>query len=161
MGQQQLLLVILVTIIVGIATVVAINTFGAAADSANLDAVRQDVAQIAAAAQGYYMKPDMLGGGGRSFDGITFNDIAFAASGVSADGLTAENENGRYVLPAIADGTNAQTFDVTAYPSSGEGYTPSTITDGDITTAGANGSTTGTATVNVNDATAVSFTGGS
>lgn len=40
MGQQQLLLVILVTIIVGIATVVAINTFSSAADSANLDAVR-------------------------------------------------------------------------------------------------------------------------
>ncbi|MDZ7806938.1 MAG: hypothetical protein U5K71_07465 [Gracilimonas sp.] len=53
MGQQQLLLVILVTIIVGIATVVAINTFGSAADSANLDAVRQDVATIAASAQGY------------------------------------------------------------------------------------------------------------
>jgi len=50
MGQQQLLLVILVTIIVGIATVVAINTFGAAADSANLDAVRQDMGSIAASA---------------------------------------------------------------------------------------------------------------
>jgi Tfp pilus assembly protein PilE len=79
MGQQQLLLVILVTIIVGIATVVAINTFGAAADSANVDAVRQDLASIAAAAQGYYMKPEMLGGGGRTFEGITFNDIAFGA----------------------------------------------------------------------------------
>ncbi|MDZ7757448.1 hypothetical protein [Rhodohalobacter sp.] len=75
MGQQQLLLVILVTIIVGIATVVAINTFGSAADSANVDAVRQDMASIAAAAQGYYMKPQMLGGGGRKFDGIDFQMI--------------------------------------------------------------------------------------
>jgi len=57
MGQQQLLLVILVTIIVGIATVVAINTFGSAADAANIDAVRNDVAAIASGAQGYYMKP--------------------------------------------------------------------------------------------------------
>lgn len=55
MGQQQLLLVILVTIIVGIATVVAINTFGSSAEQANLDAVRQDIAQIATAAQAWYI----------------------------------------------------------------------------------------------------------
>ncbi|MDZ7715010.1 MAG: hypothetical protein U5J95_02240 [Balneolaceae bacterium] len=48
MGQQQLLLVILVTIIVGIATVVAINTFSSASDSANVDAVRGDLLNIAA-----------------------------------------------------------------------------------------------------------------
>ena len=62
MGQQQLLLVILVTIIVGIATVVAINTFGTAADNANIDAVRNDMTAIASGAQSYYMKPAMLGG---------------------------------------------------------------------------------------------------
>lgn len=114
MGQQQLLLVILVTIIVGIATVVAINTFGSAADSANLDAVRQDVASIAAAAQGFYMKPTMLGGGGNTFTGITFNSMAFAADSVSSDGLTAINANGRYIIDPSA-GTN---ITVVAHPSS-------------------------------------------
>ena len=114
MGQQQLLLVILVTIIVGIATVVAINTFGAAADSANLDAVRQDMAQIAAASQGYYMKPAMLGGGSRSFDNVTFNDFAFAASGIDQNtGLEAVNENGRYVITQ-----GDQEFTITAHPAS-------------------------------------------
>ena len=114
MGQQQLLLVILVTIIVGIATVVAINTFGAAADSANLDAVRQDVAQIAAAAQGYYMKPRMLGGGGRSFEGITFNEFAFAATVINDDGDQACNENGKYIISGESD----LEFTITAHPSS-------------------------------------------
>lgn len=129
MGQQQLLLVILVTIIVGIATVVAINTFGSAADSANVDAVRNDVAQIAAAAQAYYMKPDMLGGGGRSFTGITFNDIAFAANGISANGLTAQNENGFYVLSV-----NDQSIDITANPASADAYIPGTVSDtGELT----------------------------
>ena len=118
MGQQQLLLVILVTIIVGIATVVAINTFGTAADSANLDAVRQDVAQIAASAQGYYMKPTMLGGGGRTFTDVTFNDFAFAATEISGDGLTAVNENGRYVIVQSAD-----EFTITAHPASDDDYT--------------------------------------
>ena len=97
MGQQQLLLVILVTIIVGIATVVAINTFGAAADTAAQDAVRQDIASIAAGAQGYYMKPRMLGGGARSFDGLTFNDIAFSGGlgVVGGEGDDADDENPR------------------------------------------------------------------
>lgn len=98
MGQQQLLLVILVTIIVGIATVVAINTFGSAADSANLDAVRQDLASIAAAAQGYYQKPTMLGGGGNSYTGLTFNDVTFPADSLNSTGLIAYNANGTYTI---------------------------------------------------------------
>jgi len=97
MGQQQLLLVILVTIIVGIATVVAINTFGSAADSANLDAVRQDVASIAASAQGYYMKPEMLGGGGQNFNNVTFDNITF---------------------PKTGQNSTASSFEVVAHPAS-------------------------------------------
>ncbi|MEX2410696.1 MAG: hypothetical protein WD607_04870, partial [Candidatus Paceibacterota bacterium] len=98
-----LLLVILVTIIVGIATVVAINTFGSAADSANLDAARQDLASIAASAQGYYMKPTMLGGGGNSYTGLTFRNITFAAETISGDGLSATNANGTYSIETAAD----------------------------------------------------------
>jgi Tfp pilus assembly protein PilE len=113
MGQQQLLLVILVTIIVGIATVVAINTFGSAADSANVDAVRQDLASIAASAQGYYMKPEMLGGGGRDFSDITFYDITFPGQ-VTGD-AAATNENGDYALSA----PGATSFVVTGTPSAG------------------------------------------
>ncbi len=148
MGQQQLLLVILVTIIVGIATVVAINTFGGAAESANIDAVRQDVATIASAAQGYYMKPEMLGGGGQDFGGLTFNGIAFAADSVEAGGLRAINANGLYVInggTAIADGT--ETFDIVVHPASriqgsvsftadasgtGNGTLTATVSDGDV-----------------------------
>lgn len=114
MGQQQLLLVILVTIIVGIATVVAINTFSSAADSANLDAVRQDVANIAASAQGYYMKPNQLGGGGQSFLTITFDDMAFASDSTSSDGLNAVNTNGKYVITPVGTAS----FTVTAHPAS-------------------------------------------
>jgi len=109
MGQQQLLLVILVTIIVGIATVVAINTFGSAADSATRDAVRQDLASIASSAQGYYMKPNMLGGGGRTFNGVSFNDVSIA--GIRNSSTEVENENGVYTIPAGITGDN---FVVTA-----------------------------------------------
>lgn len=118
MGQQQLLLVILVTIIVGIATVVAINVFGTSAKSANEDAVRQDVLSIAASAQGWYIKPVMMKGGGNSFENMTFNDIAFSADSVVNAGLTAVNMNGTYVI-----GTGTATgIPLTAYPASCEGY---------------------------------------
>ncbi len=115
MGQQQLLLVILVTIIVGIATVVAINTFSSAADSANLDAVRQDLAQIASSSQAYYIKPTMLGGGGNTFTGLTFNNITFPADSIYNSAASAANANGSYVLTTVG----AQSVTVTATPSSG------------------------------------------
>jgi len=98
MGQQQLLLVILVTIIVGIATVVAINTFGAAAEQTAVDAVRLDLLTIGASSQSFYMRPRMLGGGGRSFNNppITFQNVAFGGSLISS--TEAENENGIYTI---------------------------------------------------------------
>ena len=116
MGQQQLLLVILVTIIVGIATVVAVNTFGAAADSANIDAVRQDLATFASSAQGYFMKPEMLGGGGGDFEGITFQNVAFPADQYSSDNLTVMNANGVYTFSAPAATDTIIT--ITAHPAS-------------------------------------------
>lgn len=116
MGQQQLLLVILVTIIVGIATVVAINTFGAAADSANIDAVRQDLAAMGAAAQGYYTKPSMMGGGSRAYDGITFHELAFA--GIIVENNLGVNDNGTYEIASAA----GQTLTISAYAASEDGY---------------------------------------
>lgn len=141
MGQQQLLLVILVTIIVGIATVVAINTFSSSADSANLDAVRNDIASIAASAQGYYIKPTMLGGGGNSFAAVTFNNIAFAADTVDAAGTNAFNANGRYVISGAAAGS----FVVTAHPAS------RTVGDVSLTSTATLGATTIAATVSPGD----------
>lgn len=124
MGQQQLLLVILVTIIVGIATVVAMNTFGSSAENSNRDAVRNDIASIATSAQAWYIKPDMLGGGGNTFTDITFNDFGFSASDISEDGLTATNLNGTYVM-TVAE----QTLTIVATPSSNASSgSPVTIT---------------------------------
>jgi type II secretory pathway pseudopilin PulG len=110
MGQQQLLLVILVTVIVGIATVVAINTFGSAADSANVDAVRQDLVSMAAAAQSFYIKPAALGGGNQDFTGITFNDLGAVSCDADAAGTTCTNENGEFTIssPGDADGVSFQ-----------------------------------------------------
>ncbi len=71
MGQQQLLLIVIGVIIVGIAIVVGINLASTSAQSANRDAVIADLNNIGAYAQQYYRKPTSLGGGGNTFTGFT------------------------------------------------------------------------------------------
>ena len=106
MGQQQLLLIVLSVIIVGIAVVVGINMFGASAVSANQDAVINDLMNFASRAQQYYVKPIGMGGGGNDFTGITCGDIdprVGSASEIS-------NDNGTYTIsvPGDADGVTLQ-----------------------------------------------------
>ena len=67
MGQQQLLLIVLGVIVVGIAVVVGINLFNANAVSSNRDGVVSDLNNLGAMAQQYYKKPTSMGGGGNSF----------------------------------------------------------------------------------------------
>jgi hypothetical protein len=92
MGQQQLLLIILVTILVGIATIVAINTMQSSYDNANFDAIQQDILQAHTAAMAYLEKPSMLGGGGGNYTGITMRDLA----------LSEQNDNASYELGEVS-----------------------------------------------------------
>lgn len=69
MGQQQLLLIVLGVIIVGIAVVVGISVFTASGSAANRDAVIADLTNLTSMAQQYYRKPTALGGGNRTFTG--------------------------------------------------------------------------------------------
>jgi len=73
MGQQQLLLIILGVIIVGIAVAVGINMFTGGARDANRDAVINDLVNLAAKAQQFYRRPQSLGGGENSFGGFKLN----------------------------------------------------------------------------------------
>lgn len=133
MGQQQLLLVILVTILVGIATVVALSVFGSSNRNANVDAVRQDMLTIAASSQGWYIKPTMMGGGNSSFVGMKFQDISFPADSIYSDSLTASNMNGTYVI----SGETSTQFTLTGTPSTNTGYVAGTEGSG----SGLNGGT--------------------
>ncbi|MCK9408686.1 MAG: hypothetical protein WCX28_05500 [Bacteriovoracaceae bacterium] len=67
MGQQQLLLIILGVIIVGIAIAVGITLFKDSAVSTNRDAMANDMMHLAAKARHYYKRPTSMGGGGHSF----------------------------------------------------------------------------------------------
>ncbi len=69
MGQQQLLLILLGILVVGVAIIVGINYFRANAIEAKRNNVTNELVNLASIAQQYYMKPKALGGGARSFLG--------------------------------------------------------------------------------------------
>jgi len=96
MGQQQLLLIILGVIVVGIAVAVGITMFNDSAVSANRDAVTNDLVNLASRAQQYYRRPTALGGGGGSFINLT------AGSGMKlitkTSGASMTNGNGTYTI---------------------------------------------------------------
>ncbi len=129
MGQQQVLIVLLVTLIVGIATILAINTMSTTLQQSNIDAVRVDLAVIAAQMQTYYQKPGALGGGSKSFSGVTFNKIVFQADTINASGLIAQNDNGIYSIESVAPNLVV----VLAQPSSGDEMTLESVTNTEIT----------------------------
>jgi len=69
MGQQQLLLIVLGVIIVGIAILVGIMLFQQSSVDEKRDLVINEILHISQIAQQFYLKPTSLAGGGNSFTG--------------------------------------------------------------------------------------------
>lgn len=128
MGQQQLLLIVLITIIIGIASIVATNTFDSAAQSANRDALTIDMNTLASGAQDFFLRPEPLGGGGRTFDGFLIQGKLMPVNGISDDGLIAETENGTLeIVSAAGDAIN-----IVGHPSSCEGYQKGSVDENGV-----------------------------
>lgn len=100
MGQQQLLLIILGVIVVGIAVAVGITMFSDSAISANRDAVTHDLVNLASRAQQFYRRHTAMGGGGNSFVGLTA-DVA----GLRKLTNNANNANGAYAIQSAGTAT--------------------------------------------------------
>jgi hypothetical protein len=69
MGQSQLLLIVLGMIIIGIAIALSNDIFKANENAANRDNIITDLNTLGTMAVAYYKKPEMMGGGGKSFTG--------------------------------------------------------------------------------------------
>ncbi len=93
MGQQQLLLIVLSVIIVGIAVVVGINMFSSQSYASNADAVTNDLLHFGSVAQQSYLKPEALGGLGQNFTNL---------DSLAVLGLNTTNSNGSYTLLGTA-----------------------------------------------------------
>jgi len=88
MGQQQLMLIILGMVIIGIAITVGISLFREGAVSSARDAVVNNLNDLAGRAQAYYRRPTIVGGGGYKYAAITIGDLTQAPS----------NDNGRFFI---------------------------------------------------------------
>ncbi|MCB2205549.1 hypothetical protein KQI65_12465 [bacterium] len=121
MGTQQLLLIVLGIIVVGIGVSIGFTIFDANADQANRDAITEDCLHLAAAAQGFYHKPAVLGGGGRSFENISIADCGMADTD---DAQTGRNLNATYAVAGAGD-----RFTITASSSVGDEKTVTLICD--------------------------------
>ncbi len=69
MGQQQLLMIVLAIIIVGIAIAISVQLFKSNAIESKRDLLIEETTSLATMAIQYYKKPQAMGGGGRSFVG--------------------------------------------------------------------------------------------
>jgi hypothetical protein len=69
LGQQQLLMIVLAIIIVGIAIAISVQLFKSNAIESKRDLLIEETNSLAAMAIQYYKKPQTMGGGGRSFMG--------------------------------------------------------------------------------------------
>ena len=97
MGQQQLLLLVLGIVIVGLAVVVGIQAFGENQDKANADALVNDGVRIASDAQAWALKPAAFGGpivGSEDIGDVTFLDLGYTVT----TGGTYQNLNGDFTL---------------------------------------------------------------
>ena len=84
MGQQQLLLIILGVIIVGIAIAVGLSLFSAQSVQSNRDAIINDLNNLAAQGYQFYIRPTSMGGGQGSYTSFSIPSKMTA------------NENGTY-----------------------------------------------------------------
>lgn len=103
MGQQQLLLIILGVIIVGIAIAVGLSMFSAQSVQSNKDAIINDLNNIAANAYQFKIRPTSMGGGGGSYVGysvpskmVSNANASYNATGASATEITITGTSGQY-----------------------------------------------------------------
>jgi len=106
MGQQQLLLLVLGIVIVGLAVVVGIQAFGENQKKANSDAVTNDVIRIASDAQAWNLKPTAFGGGDGSFTGVSLTALGYELAQNGAAATAYGNLNGAYSVTPAADGSS-------------------------------------------------------
>ena len=113
MGQQQLLLLVLGIVVVGLAVVVGIQAFGENQKKSNSDAITNDVIRLASDAQAWALKPQAFGGGNGVFTGVTLEKLSYTLATNGATATAYGNLNGGYSLAVTTAGTATTTGTIT------------------------------------------------
>ena len=95
MGQQQLLLLVLGIVIVGLAVVVGIQAFSENQKKANADSLVNDGIRLASDIQAWSLKPEAFGGPAAGDD---LGDADFGSIGVGTGTTGYSNTNGSFEI---------------------------------------------------------------
>jgi hypothetical protein len=92
LGQQQLLLVLLGIVVVGVSIAVAINLFRGNAIDRKREILINESHNLGSIAIAYYKKPRMMGGGGKTFTGWTIpNSMVATVNGSYSAQVSSDN----------------------------------------------------------------------
>jgi hypothetical protein len=126
MGQQQLLLIILGVIIVGVAIAVGISMFSGQSVASNRDAIITDLATLGADAYQFKIRPSSMGGGNGTFAGYAISTTgAWGSSNPNATYAVTTQTATQLVLTATSKQVNGATVTVT-YDGNGNASAPVT-----------------------------------
>jgi len=99
MGQQQLLLLVLGMVIVGIAVVAGIQAFSEGRERAAVDAAVSEALRIATDVQAWALKPAPFSGGGGSLSGVNFAKMGYTSKGEEGGTYGYTNDGKDYISP--------------------------------------------------------------
>lgn len=99
MGTQQILLIVLSVIIVGVAIAVGISMFNSQSYNSNKTAIASDAQSFATQAVQYYKTPESQGGAGGKAANMTQGKVSAFLS-FDPNTYTTSNENGAYEITA-------------------------------------------------------------
>jgi hypothetical protein len=116
-GQQQLLLIVLGIVVIGIAIALAMSLFRSNAIENKRDILSHECINLGSNAMGYYRKPESFGGGGRKFTGWNMpENLKVSANGY----FTAEVLENSVIITGtgneVITGTDSIKVQVTVYP---------------------------------------------
>lgn len=116
MGQQQLLPLLLAAIVVGTAIILGMDMFAQENRTAGQNEIHLRLVEVAGRAQEWYHRPRTLGGGNRSFAGISWQALNMQQNTDHAIYAMASMQIDNFVLTATStsDGTMSISYKVYA-----------------------------------------------
>jgi len=105
MGSQQVLIIVIGVIVVGVAVGVGIMIFNNMTFSSNKSAIANDLQEFSAKMSQYWMLPSSMGGANQNIGNVTDAGVGSSLGFVSEAGVyKISNENGEYRLISIDNG---------------------------------------------------------
>lgn len=118
MGNRELLLVILITVLVAISIGVAVQTITSSELSPNRTAIIQGINVAIGRSMAYYERPEVYGGGANSFEEITFEDLLMDSVTGNGTYEITDRAHTSYTLIGRPNGNNQNPITVIIYRDS-------------------------------------------